>query len=56
MKPEIIIDIFTAITETRELLESFPPPHVIDMTSTSPSELIAKDLLKQFLDKENTND
>jgi hypothetical protein len=56
MRPEIIVDIFTAITETRELLESFPPSHVIEMTSTSPSGLMAKDLLKQFLNKENTND
>jgi hypothetical protein len=56
MKEKLMVEIFTAITETRELLESFPPSHVIDMTSTSPSELMAKELLKQFLNKERSDD
>jgi hypothetical protein len=56
MREKVMVEIFTAITETRELLESFPPSHVIDMTSTSPSQLMAKVLLEQFLNKEKSDD
>lgn len=56
MDDQIIIgmfnDMFKAIDETQELLDSFPPDYVKEKTSTPPSRLVAELIFKEFLDKE----
>jgi hypothetical protein len=52
MNKKLMNEIFSSITKTKKLLESFPPDDVKDITTTAPSNLMAEIILRDLLNKE----
>ena len=48
---EIFAGIFKSVAETQELLNSFPPEHVKEVTNMSPQSLFAKMVAENMLNK-----